>query len=129
MFCGFVGLIAMSTSLSPLSAGPSFEMFVVVRTRGPPWAAAAPTANASAAFGEHGLDRVGRGVLLVPETPRVDVLEEKRNGFHRVLLVRPDDSRRSALDPAGAVDPGGKLVVVMDDATALVADRAASLVE
>src|SRR5207244_3953507 len=74
-------------------------------------------------------DRVGRGVLLVPETPRPDVLEEERNGFHRVLLVRPDDSRRSALDPAGAVDPGGKLVVVMDDATALVADRAASLVE
>src|SRR5712691_3961942 len=48
MFCGFAGLIAMSTSLSPLSAGPSFEMFVVVRTREPPWAAAAPTANASA---------------------------------------------------------------------------------
>jgi 1-deoxy-D-xylulose-5-phosphate synthase len=34
MFDGFVGLIAMSTSLSPLSAGPSFDMFASVKTRG-----------------------------------------------------------------------------------------------
>src|SRR6266508_6303364 len=40
-FCGFVGLIAMSTSLSPLSAGPSLLMFASLPTVAPMrlWAA------------------------------------------------------------------------------------------
>src|SRR2546422_11073548 len=76
MFCGFVGLIAMSTSLSPLSAGPSFEMFVVVRTREPPWAAVAPTANASATtsapriLGFNSPSSVGLRVRAASLTPR-----------------------------------------------------------
>ena len=49
MFVGFVGLTAMSTSLSPLLTGPSFDMFVTVSTRGTAWAADTPTPSATAA--------------------------------------------------------------------------------
>src|SRR5213593_1336381 len=49
MFAGSVGLIAMSTSLSPLSASPSFDMFTSVWTRGAACAADAPKISASAA--------------------------------------------------------------------------------
>src|SRR5262245_64995594 len=58
------------------------------------------------------------------ETAVLRVLEQKRNRLGRVLLVRPDDPGRTALDPAGAV--GARLA---DDAAAHVVNRAAALVE
>ena len=51
------------------------------------------------------------------------------HGLRRVLLVRADDPRRTALDPAGAVQARHRLPFVVKHATALVAHRPARIVE
>jgi len=48
MLDGFTGLMAMSSSLSPLLSGPSFETFTTFDTRAA-WAAETPTISAKAA--------------------------------------------------------------------------------
>src|SRR5204862_8158286 len=77
-----------------------------------------------AALGGQGLVRFGRGPLPMPDPPGLDVLEQPRHRFGRVLLVRADDSRRAAFDPAGAVRAVGT-----GHTPAVVLDRAARLVE
>src|SRR5438093_2592637 len=191
MLARFVGLIATSTSLSPLSAGPSLDTFARVWNLGVACAADVPKTSASPAtataskralilrlprrpsrkstrllprlggdlfcsleqlvpreqldartpellarsplalvdrgpagiedrsnptLGEQGLDRVGSGRLPVNDPPGVNVLEQERHGLGGVLLVRPDDPGRPALDPAGAIDAGQMVAVAEDPA-------------
>src|SRR5205814_4810375 len=78
--------------------------------------------DARAALGEEGVDGRGGRFGLSIEAAGCGVLEEEPDGLGRVLLVRADHAGRAALDPAGAVD-------AVPDATALVRDRAAAVVE
>src|SRR5439155_22232162 len=57
------------------------------------------------------------------------VLGQPLDRLGRILLVRADDARRAALDPARAVDAGYGSAALVEDAAAVVADRAAALVE
>src|SRR5207249_3941762 len=80
--------------------------------------------GAHPALCEERLDRLGGHVLLVRDASLLEIFEQERDRLRRVLLVRADDSRRAALDPAGAVR-----LRLADDTTAFVQDRAAVLVE
>src|SRR5712691_2541851 len=86
MFAGFVGLIAMSTSLSPLSAGPSFDMFASVTIPGAACAAVAPKIRDSAANAQ-----ASTRILISPllfSSPVSAELSAGQNGVTR------EDSRR-----------------------------------
>src|SRR4051812_48354993 len=84
---------------------------------------------AHTAFVEERVDGLGGLAGVVRQTAGLDVLEQQLDGLRRVLLVRADDARRPALDPARAVRPRDVFAVVGEDAAGVVADRAARLVE
>src|SRR2546422_1830745 len=80
-------------------------------------------------FGEQGLDRVRRDVLAMNHLSLLDVLEQFGHRLRRILLVRPDDPRRPALDPARAIGSEQRLPGLVVDAAAVVANRSAALIE
>src|SRR5205085_4157658 len=59
--------------------------------------------RAGSPLGEQALDRLGSRVVAVADVSLAEVREQVRDRLRRVLLVRADDPRRPALDPAGAV--------------------------
>src|SRR5213076_888129 len=84
---------------------------------------------ADATLVEQGVDGLCRRVLAVRDPTGAGILEQELDGLRRVLLVRADDPRRTTLDPTCAVHARQGLTVVTEDAPAVVADRAARLVE
>src|SRR5207247_23804 len=77
-------------------------------------------------FGEELVDRP-RGVMR--EEPGAGVLEQELGSLGRVLLVRPDDPGRAALDPACAVEAPDRGTAVVDHAAVVVGHRPRLLVE
>src|SRR3954447_11473999 len=85
---------------------------------------------ADSALAQQILDRARLGLLRAQQLPGLDVLQEVSHRLQRIFLVGPDHARGAALDPAGGVVPGlVARVVGVEDATALVEDQAAPLVE
>src|SRR3954452_2708163 len=82
---------------------------------------------ASAAFVEQRVDGLRGLAGVVRQTAGASVLEQQLDGLCRVLLVRADDAGRPALDPACAVRRHNMLARVVEDAAAVVANRAARL--
>src|SRR4051812_44689138 len=84
---------------------------------------------ASAAFVEESVDGLRGLAGVMPEAAGANVVEQQLDRLRRILLVRADDAGRAALDPARAVRPRNVLARGVEDTPAVVADRAARLVE
>src|SRR5215471_622547 len=78
-------------------------------------------------FDEQAVDPLGRAA---GQPTRARILEQELDGLRRVLLVRPDDAARSALDPACAVHAGQCLATrLLEHPPTVVRDRPATFVE
>src|SRR4051795_8800186 len=89
---------------------------------------ALPRDGVGRAFGEELGRALGVAQRRGGELPGVGVLDDPGDGVGRVLLVRPDDAARPALDPAHGVLALVRGVLVVEDPAAGVPDDAAALV-